>query len=505
MKNIRKILILLCAIICISRAPNSHAQDFSSIQVTNDSDGIGLSTAIESDQIYFSHVSINGDLRFSSPSGENTWSTQDIDANLGLPTQDPQIETSLVFISGTAHIIYYNETTNSLKHAYKVADAWQIEEIESGQNLGGYPSAIDCGSSNICICGKDLTSNDLVFWQGTTGDWTRTIIDNSANNVGSYCDLIKTTDNKIVIAYSDLTARKLKIATRASDTWQTESISSSNDEGFWPSIVEAPSGKLEVYYSSYKDSDLGSADQSIIYTSKESGQAWANSYNVESPYVGGYPVVGYDSFGRLRQFHRYLRYSGLFGNASFLAGYLETSAGLTTKNLLNFTSCMQDMRFINLNFDSTNTIYLSLYHGIFSEICGVSEGILLLKAAVADPEATPEPTATPEPSATPTASPTATPTPSYTCTLKKSPACKRSVNKGSTCYLTMTAKEDGLPLVNSAIKFKKKNVNTFKIIATKTTSNLGKAKLRTKAKRNTTYRASINGICNSNQVSIKVR
>lgn len=390
-------------------ARSSSALDFNETTFGSE-DGFGLDATLKGEVLYVSSFNrVSGALRFSEKI-DGTWTTSTVENNVVDIIFPAEAETSLLIDpDGTPHIFYHHDYQNELRHAWRDDGVWNIETVDTDGLTGGFPEAVSCDGNKYCVCYEDISNHNLKVAKGSTGAWSLETVDNSADNVGSYCDIITRDNGDYVVAYYNATARHPKVAFQHAGSWSIESVSNGSTEfGLWNSLAETPEGALNIVSSAYKGSDSGESDIAVYISSQApEGGAWTIQ-TVDSGFVGGHPSLFIDPDGVKLIVYRYLRYSALFGHASAVSlSVLYPHAPSTWGNIDGTPFCLGTYLFHRVLRSPAGKTYI-VYHRSFGA-CGGNVSQIVVRSA--DPEPTPTATPTPTPSATASATPTLTATP----------------------------------------------------------------------------------------------
>lgn len=442
-------LVIASAILLGVYALPAQGLDFVETTLDGDWDGYGLDATLVGESLYISSYNrSSGDLRFTEKVAGN-WTTVTVAANIVDIIYPAEAETSLVVDGdGTPHLFYYQDWQDELKYARRVAGNWIIEVIDTNGATGGFPEAISCGVGQYCICYKDITNGDLKVASGSTGAWVVETVDNSANDVGAYCDIKQKPNGDLIVAYADTTDKSPKVATKHNGSWTIVSLSDGSTQfGMWNSLGIDSDGTINLASSYYKGSDTGESDISLYLSTLPQGGAWSTGVE-DNSFSGGHPSIFFDSNGRRIISYRYLRFSALFGNASSLSFSNENALGEVSRgNIDGSPFCLGTFlytRALRTPLGKTFVVYYRSYGP-----CGGNTSKIVIKEAQPepDPTATPTPTATNTPTATSTSNPSLTPapheTPSSTPTATPTPSPDGNPSYGSIRYDSSFKKSKG--------------------------------------------------------------
>lgn len=411
-------VVALASFWVLATALPAHAQvSFTRTNIVDDQGGYGLSATEGPNGVSFSFYKDDHSLAYGESAG-NGFQIDTVIENAGGVLPDLETESSLVFLSDAPHIFYRNNGSGEVRLAWHDGTQWQNELIHA---TGGFPEATNCGAS-LCVCLKDTSSNNLIVKEGSPGNWTTTQVDVHGNDVGNYCDILSHSNGDLFVAAFDATAELVRVSQRVSDTWETIPLNGAGGApwGFWPNLLEAPNGRVELTATETKASDLFESDPQYHFASKPENEPWSSVSGGGIGYVGGYPSATYAQ-GRSFRFYRYLRYSALFGKSSSIELHqqLEDQSTLSS-NLGHIGGCLLQIRYLNSWFDSGQRLRL-VYQQQTNNCLGIPTQQLVLYTSD-EILPTPDPTPSATPTATPTATPSATPTPTVTATPTATPS-----------------------------------------------------------------------------------
>ena len=434
------VLLFFWLLVCALAPGLATAIDLVPTQVTNARDGMGLSMAVDDGRVVFAHFnSLVGDLRITHQRGDGSFDATEIIATEVVRYSDEPVKTALVIHQGVYHLFFSSETyhpttgiTVGLKYARRVGEhgPWEVSTIDQslGARTGLSPTATACGD-RVCVCYYDESNGDLklVMGLGTESKpWAIETVD-SSGDVGLNCSLVKAENGPLYIAYTDVTGKGAKLATkRLSEPGAVVETILPESSGYYgrnPSIALLPDGKITVA-SSYFDPYPYDVSFSLVTIDPQTGERsvrTGNDYFLGS-YTGGFPAVGYDSSGRMFFLVRRLMYSALFGRDTWLSLVSHDSADQkASSNFSYYNWCLPSLRDSKLLVESgpngVKVRMAGLVVGTAACMGTDTWGIWYLERALSYPEgytppAAPTPTPTPvvSPSPTPTPAPTAVPT-----------------------------------------------------------------------------------------------
>ena len=137
---------------------------------------------------------------------------------------------------GTAYVAYYDADNGNLKLATRAGN-WQIEYLDSGENVGKWTSLRADHLGNIHVAYYDEARQNLKYaWFLFGGeDWTLSTID-SEGYVGANAELALDENLRPWIVYQDQDFVDVKLAHRSGSSWDVEAILEDGTYGFWMSL-----------------------------------------------------------------------------------------------------------------------------------------------------------------------------------------------------------------------------------------------------------------------------
>lgn len=197
--------------------------------------------------------------------------------------------------SDNPSISYYlwgaDDPNRNLKFATKSGGSWNIQTVDSVNNVGRQSSMTFNGSGNPIISYLDFTNMDLKFIEHNGTTWNAPVSLDSADAVGT-ASSIASFGNKIAITYYDNTNTNINFIEYDGASWQTPEILATS--GFSSSVIYDSSGDVHVSYGTSDTYDLIHATKSGGVWSTESVDT-GGSVGTESSMLiyGGYPGISY--------------------------------------------------------------------------------------------------------------------------------------------------------------------------------------------------------------------
>ena len=242
------LLLLLCG-----QAALTKAQPAWNIQTVDSTGDVGYSTSLVLDSSGNPHISYiddtNSDLKYAKWTG-TTWNIQTVDAT----GTDGYYYVSLALDSaGNPHISYCDmpivngERNYDLKYAKWTGSAWNIQTVDSAENVGWFNSIALDSSGNPHISYYDMkngttyfdvTDGDLKYAKWTGSVWNIQTVD-STGDVGSGTSIVLDSGNNPHISYCDVTNGDLKYAVFVPPQTSTPTSTNTNPAPS-PSIPEFP-------------------------------------------------------------------------------------------------------------------------------------------------------------------------------------------------------------------------------------------------------------------------
>ncbi len=178
------------------------------------------------------------------------WQVETVDS-----TDDMGKHTSIALDGdGNPHISYYNNTDEDLKYAH-YDGSWQIETVDSTDDMGKETSIALDSSGNPYISYYDNTDKNLKYAY-YNGSWQIETVDSGgADDVGKATSIALDSSGNPYISYYDNTNKDLKYAYH-NGSWQIETVDSAGDAGKETSIVLDNSGNPYIGYYDNTNKDL---------------------------------------------------------------------------------------------------------------------------------------------------------------------------------------------------------------------------------------------------------
>ena len=206
----------------------------------------------------------NGDGRLMYATGsDETWTTEVVEGF------DVGRFASIGLVGGAPIIAYYDKTNGDLRVARRTgADAWEIERIDQGD-------IVEAGDD-------DDSANDTPPPPAGPAD------------VGSYADLLVTSDGTVHIAYYDADNGDLKIASGGFGDWDISVAAAEGDVGQWPSLYEE-GGTLYVAFQDVGNYDLlfGTVSNGVVTGLEVVDDGDFRGADSSLTFVGGEPAIMY--------------------------------------------------------------------------------------------------------------------------------------------------------------------------------------------------------------------
>lgn len=228
---------------------------------------------------------------------------------------------------GNPVIAHQDPTTGALRVTRRSGDAWTTEEALVGQpwagtDADGNPVARPAGAGRFArietACGAPSGSADapdpctyylasydaawqqLVLLEGHPGAWTKTIVDGAgAPTPGAVPDAgawpsIRVEDDRLQIAYQDLGAQTLRLATRSAGSWTLETVDPTAWRGSDTEIFALDDQTAIVYFDGYENNQILAVRQAngSWKIAKAAGDDGAVGYHNEVAVVAGEAWLG---------------------------------------------------------------------------------------------------------------------------------------------------------------------------------------------------------------------
>ncbi len=220
------------------------------------------------------------------PAVAQTWQIESVDSedNVGRYTS------VALDSSGNPHISYYDHTNRDLKYARWDGSAWQIETVDSEGMVGEYTSlALDSSDNPHISYFYGYPDNDLKYasWDGSA--WQIETLD-SEGDVGYHTSLaLDSSDNPHISYWDRFSNYDLKYANWDGSSWQIEIVDSSGKVGTFNSLALDSSGNPHISYYDDSNKDLKYANWD--------GSAWQTETVDSEGNVGIFTSLTLDSLG----------------------------------------------------------------------------------------------------------------------------------------------------------------------------------------------------------------
>ncbi len=189
----------------------------------------------------------NCDLKYAEWDG-NTWCFQVIDS-AGWIGGNPSLALDS---NGEAHVAYYDITNKDLKYASQINSGWNIQRVDASGDVGQCTSLkIDAGN-NAHISYLDNTNSLLKYANSSALGWSIQNIAyiGSFSNQGQFnqTSLVLDQNNQPHICYFDSVNSNLKYAYSNGTNWLGQTVDSTYNTGFSPSMALDSSGNANIAY-----------------------------------------------------------------------------------------------------------------------------------------------------------------------------------------------------------------------------------------------------------------
>ncbi len=214
-------------------------------------------------------ANVNGPSNSSLKSVEQITTASDGTFNYNLGgTNVGQFTSTVVDVTGTQHIAYYDAAAGNLKYAKGSGSSWVFQTVDSGGDVGQFASIALTNSNNPVISYYDATNGDLKLATFSGVTWSLQTVD-STGDVGQYSSLELDASNNARIVYYDASGADLEFASFGAGSWSFTTIDSAGDVGQYASL--AYDSTLDILHTSYHNATAGS----LKYAQSVAGGAWA--------------------------------------------------------------------------------------------------------------------------------------------------------------------------------------------------------------------------------------
>ena len=240
----------------------------------------------------------------------SSWNIETVDSGyLGAPIGE---YSSIALDSNdNPHISYYaGSPDNDLKYAKWDGSGWNIETVDSADDVGWCTSLALDGSDNPRISYYDYTNHDLKYAKWDGSGWNIEMVD-SDGGVGWCTSLALDSSDNPHISYMDDTNYDLKYAKWDGSSWNIETVDSDGFAGWYSSIALDSSDNPHIsYYDHTNYYDLNYA--------KWDGSSWNIEAVDSAGEVGEYTSMALDSndnphisyYDRTNQDLKYAKWDG---------------------------------------------------------------------------------------------------------------------------------------------------------------------------------------------------
>lgn len=196
--------------------------------------------------------------------------------------------------SGVPHIAYYDWSRYDLRHAWKNGDNWSTETVQSTGVVGRWPSIV-ATATGLHISYYADTGMDLKHAWGSPGAWSSLAFDTSGD-VGQYGSMVIDSQDTHYISYYDNSNKRLKCIIGTHSQQVKEQVDQGPFVGMYSSIGLAPDGLPRVSYFSSLVGDLKyawrAADNKWYKEIVDAG-GWSGIYSCLALDYQGRPHISY--------------------------------------------------------------------------------------------------------------------------------------------------------------------------------------------------------------------
>ena len=200
--------------------------------------------------------------------------------------------------NGYPHVAYYyGYPLHDLKYAYQDAGGWHLQDVDTGEDAGGYPSIAVASTGQPRI--SYGAGNQLKYaWRDQAG-WHTETVDSS----GGITSLILNAADSAAIGYFHWDANELRFARQGPTGWQIETVDANFSAGM-SSLALDQNGFGRVSFEDTINCDLKYAweDSAGWHTETVDGEGCAGLHNSLALDQHGNPHIAYWdlSYGRVR-------------------------------------------------------------------------------------------------------------------------------------------------------------------------------------------------------------
>ncbi|MCB9133964.1 MAG: hypothetical protein H6636_00960 [Anaerolineales bacterium] len=222
------------------------------IKTVDSNDGVGYyaSQALDSSNVaYIAYYdSVNADLKYAKGSG-SSWTITVVDGKDIVDGKEEEVGAFAsidIDNSKNPHIVYFDDTHDDLLYVRWTGSQWSTpEKIDSTGVVGLYISMYMDGN-DVHVSYYDYTHKSLKYAVREDGDWTVSTVDDPADkNVGTYTSIDVDYLGFPHISYYNETDKDLKYAMYSAGTWN---ISVVDENGGKYSAIETDSGVPHISY-----------------------------------------------------------------------------------------------------------------------------------------------------------------------------------------------------------------------------------------------------------------
>lgn len=187
----------------------------------------------DDDTLHVAYITDNERIVYAT-NPNNLWEYDEVDTDVAV-----ERDVTLAIDAGNMpHLSYIDESDNTVKYAYKLADEWNEVTVDSLETFltTGYPSIV-VDVSGVAYIAYLTIDNSLSIAMGTNGDWENELI-YLGDQTGLHLSLQHDNAGKAHISYSN--SDSVRYAYQAGEEWQTETVVSGLDS-IWGTALQLDS------------------------------------------------------------------------------------------------------------------------------------------------------------------------------------------------------------------------------------------------------------------------